>query len=640
MQPGIGRRSALCSLPMSGNTEEVRLARIALQRILTNLHVLDALPERSKLLAVDAELPVHTVLNAVLGEQHLGPQRQPPRTIAEGGTVQLRREGGGASTELPPPPCRGSVLPSLPSDVLAEVCDCTWSTGGNSGPGASCSSAPAPVTPEDGTDERTPSIRRWTSLDDGWGLGDPMQDLEKMPMGMPVTVGELADFLVHACEDGSGAEPTPEEGAAAPSRRWAQPVAASANAAAEQRDSLPTEAVGGTDVLEWSLACWRAQRLRLLGHEEAELPLRGRIDVQDRPDVSGQVWVHLVPGAPPRPILCTDDPEASLMKAVELLLAYPELDALPIVSPVRGTVVAHLTLSYCLAYMLSRLCGSELLPLVNLSVCGAQEGVDEDGMPVHRVFSSASVPPSGRVEGWAERPLSSVSRQPAWVLQHSQPVRDLLLFFARTSHSGIPVVEDGGGGGGVLGLLSRRDFLHFLDLGLQFARSTSSSDEGNDSLPPSSDAAISFDANAPVKLMLDALQRFRPRSAEDGAGAGAAPASAAAPPQATPTFPSGEATLGAPSGTPGIVGATLIYEQRLPLKVLLLQVLAAENRKLLFVKDVGNGCPPKLLRVIAVSDVWRLLVGWEREAREDHSRNGAPNGSLPSAEEPLQASDM
>jgi len=361
--------------------------------------------------------------------------------------------------------------------------------------------------------------------------------------------------------------------------------------------------------------------------------------VQDRPDVSGQVWVHLVPGAPPRPILCTDDPEASLMKAVELLLAYPELDALPIVSPVRGTVVAHLTLSYCLAYMLSRLCGNELLPLVNLSVCGVQEGADEDGMPVHRVFSNSSVPASGRVESWAERPLSSVSRQPAWVLQHSQPVRDLLLFFARTYHSGIPVVEDGGGGGGVLGLLSRRDLLHFLDLALQFARSTSSSDEGNDSCgPPSWDSAVCFDANAPLKLMLDALQRFRPRSAEDGAGAGT-PATAVTAPQVVPLLASGEA-LGAPAGTPGIVGATLVYEQRLPLKVLLLQVLAAENRKILFVKDVGNGCPPKLLRVIAVSDVWRLLVGTEREAREDQFRSGAPNGSVPSQEEPLQATDM
>mmetsp|Transcript_69505 Transcript_69505/g.137473 ORF Transcript_69505/g.137473 Transcript_69505/m.137473 type:complete len:613 (+) Transcript_69505:92-1930(+) len=612
---------------MSGNTEELRLARLALQRILTNLHVLDALPERSKLLAVDAELPVHTVLNAVLGEQHLGPQRQPPRTTAEGGTAQLRREGSGASTELPPPPCRGSVLPSLPSDVLAEVCEFE--------PAASSSSTATAPPPEDAADERAPSVRRWTSLDDGWGLGDPMQDLEKMPMGMPVTVGELADFLVHACEDGSGAEPTPKDGTTAAPALWAQQAGAGTGVGAEQRDGLRTEAVGGTDVLEWSLACWRAQRLRLLGHGEVELPLRGRIDVQDRPDVSGQVWVHLVPGAPPRPILCTDDPEASLMKAVELLLAYPELDALPIVSPVRGTVVAHLTLSYCLAYMLSRLCGSELLPLVNLSVCGVQEGADEDGMPVHRVFSSASVPPSARVKGWAERPLSSPSRQPAWVLQHSQPVRDLLLFFARTYHSGIPVVEDGGGGGGVLGLLSRRDLLHFLDLGLQFARS---SDEGNDSSgPPSLDATVRFDANAPVKLMLDALQRFRPRPAEEGAGAGSAAASAAVPPQAAPTSTTGEATLGAPAGTPGIIGATLIYEQRLPLKALLLQLLAAENRKLVFVKDVGNGCPPKLLRVISASDVWRLLVGGERE---DQSRSGAPKGSVPSVGEPLQVSDM
>merc|ERR1719277_2790066 len=105
--------------------------------------------------------------------------------------------------------------------------------------------------------------------------------------------------------------------------------------------------------------------------------------VEERPRTAGPVLVHRVPFAPPRPILCTDDPEASLLKAVELLLAYPELDALPVVSPVRCTVVAHLTLSYCLAYMLPRMRGADLAPLAGVLVGGGGGG---GGAPALRKF--------------------------------------------------------------------------------------------------------------------------------------------------------------------------------------------------------------------------------------------------------------
>eukprot|EP00971_Amphidinium_carterae_P206049 4089309-Amphidinium_carterae.1 len=65
-----------------------------------------------------------------------------------------------------------------------------------------------------------------------------------------------------------------------------------------------------------------------------------------------------------------DDPDANILKVVELLLAYPELGALPVVSPSRRTgepptteeqnketLVAHLTLASCLASCLEVLKG-------------------------------------------------------------------------------------------------------------------------------------------------------------------------------------------------------------------------------------------------------------------------------------------
>merc|ERR1719326_1634710 len=97
-----------------------------------------------------------------------------------------------------------------------------------------------------------------------------------------------------------------------------------------------------------------------------------RLFVEEQLRIPGPVLVHRVQQAPPRPILCTDDPEASVLKVVELLLASPELDAVPVVSPVRCTVVAHLTLSYCLAFMLGRLRGPELDALRSMQISAAE----------------------------------------------------------------------------------------------------------------------------------------------------------------------------------------------------------------------------------------------------------------------------
>mmetsp|Transcript_100848 Transcript_100848/g.217733 ORF Transcript_100848/g.217733 Transcript_100848/m.217733 type:complete len:600 (+) Transcript_100848:66-1865(+) len=572
--------------PDGDGEASLREARAFLRGLLAGLHVLDALPERSRMLAVDAELPVHAVLATVLGEQH--PRPHPSSQIfsglpgspaagaptgasgGPGGMVgQMRREGGaGASTtataeEQPPPLACGVVSPSLPSNVLAEVCEFDPCGAANEAAKVKDSKE------EEGADDKQSGVRRqWTSPDDGWGMHSSMtmQDLEKMPMGMPVTVGELADFLAHACVTAPGAE---GGSTSVGSKRWADPV----GGAAEKDGGKSAPAA---DMLDWSLTQWRAYRLKLRNAEDPKSPKASkagkdgddeestaRLFVEERPRGGGPVLVHRVPSAPPRPILCTDDPEASLLKAVELLLAYPELDALPIVNPLRCTVVAHLTLSYCLAYTLGRMRGSELAPVANLAIGHEAPG----GVPAQRKFESSKG--KGAADTWATR-TTPEARPPPWVLSSTQPLRELLAFFASMPHSGVPIVEDGATGG-VLGLLSRRDLLHFLDLSMQSARRPSE-EEGE---------RIDFDVAAPIEVMLEALKKFRGAGLEEEASNGG-------------------------------VGASLIFEKEITLKALALRVLLAENRKLLFVQEVDSKAP-RLMRVLSVTDVWGLLIGSEQE---------------------------
>lgn len=409
----------------------------------------------------------------------------------------------------------------------------------------------------------------------------PMQDLEKMPMGMPVTVGELADFLGHACEQ-RPAEGAAKNGSDSGPERWADRVG---DEAADKDEAAALPPAPSADMLDWSLAQWRSHCLKRRGEDAAKAECTAstsRLTVEERPR-GGPVLVHQVPLAPPRPILCTDDPEASLLKAVELLLAYPELDALPIVSPVRCTVVAHLTLSYCLAYMLPRMRGSDVLPLGTLPVSAAV-----DGAPTFRKFDAKA----SKAESWADTRSSQALQAPV-VLTQSQTLRELLAFFTQTHHSGVPVVEENGCGG-VLGLLSRRDMLSYLDLAMQSARRCA---EGQGVVPEAD--RVELDMGTSAEVVLTTLRRFRHLPADE-AGSGA--------------------------------GAMLVHDKELTLKAAILRLLAADNRKLLFVRDGGSGQAPRLLRVVSVSDLWRLLLG----DAEDFQDVTKPSGN----EEQLVAQDV
>lgn len=647
-------------------SEEVRNARAALRRLLAGLHVLDVLPERSRMLAVDAELPVHGVLATVVSEQHPRPQAaQAPRAggprragglpgsprggsedrwadarggggrqTDDGSGALMRREGSvAASEELPgaAPLCCGFPPPSLPSNVLAEVCEFD--------PASPQGDAAREPAAEEKAEESQPAVRRWTSPDDGWGMQQPMQDLEKMPMGMPVTVGEIADFLISACTESAAGAPGEGKNASQEAGslwRWMDSSSTGDVKSGGKAGEKGDPALAG-DMLDWSLAQWRAHRLKMYGAKDSkdtgpsadtDEP-QTRIFVEEL-SVVGPVLVHRVPPAPPRPILCTDNPEASLLKAVQLLLAYPELDALPIVSIVRCTVVAHLTLSYCLAYMLSRLRGTELLPLSELPVCGSGGG--NGGVPAQRLYDSAVA--AGSSEAWAERKhpatapsaaMAAAPPSPPWVLSRSQPMRELLMFFARSHHTGVPIVEDGADGG-VLGYISRRDFLQFLDLAMQSAARRSEdggvasgcegdATSGDTEEKPGQDEDIVFDILAPVEVILNTLRRYRVRD------------EVPAEPRFTAPTPDllrqHELTLAA-SGTlhpdskkskkmeerERTTGAGLVFEKELALSRIMLRVLDADNRKLLFVKEAASESDaPKLLRLLSVSDVWLQLLG-------------------------------
>jgi len=574
--------------------EAVREARASLRRLLDGLHVLDALPERSRMLAVDAELPVHAVLSMVLAEQHPqptvlkaapGPDEQSQALLR----APMRREGqmvGGLDPDSGKLFC-GVVSPILPSNVLAEVCGFEVSSASQEAcdqqqqqqqqeQAAAQTTTPAPSQSEDNGLDRQPSVRRqWTSVDDGWGMhlsSIPMQDLAKMPMGMPVSVGELADFLSRACPSSSSEDPSSKQtkNGSEESGRWADPVSgAPQDASSKDKEGDPSSSsVAGTSsssMLDWSLAHWRAERLKrqdkAKGDGDSPTPSVG-LCVEDRPRI-GPVVVHQVPSAPPRPILCIDDPEASILKAVQLLLAYPELDALPIVCRTRCTVVAHLTLSYCLAYILPRMRGADLLPLGDITVKGSAVGTS-----AFRKFDSKAA----KSESWAEK-LSEVGQAPL-VLTQQHTVRDLLVFFVNTSYSSAPIVEENGSGG-LLGLVSRRDLLNYLDLGLQTVKRT-----GDTSRPLAESEAVKLDLGLTMEGLLAVLRRCRRTSLDE-----------------------------APSA--GFGGGVVDDKKELSLKAAILSILDADNRKLLFVED--SGATRKLKALVAATDLWRLLLGNDQD---------------------------
>mmetsp|Transcript_66167 Transcript_66167/g.123492 ORF Transcript_66167/g.123492 Transcript_66167/m.123492 type:complete len:573 (-) Transcript_66167:114-1832(-) len=538
----------------------LKAAKRAVRQLLGGVHITDVLVERSRVLVVDAELPVHNVISTVLQEQHgrtrsrasstssglITPMAGGMSTFAEGGMSRERdRSAGGgmvrggmcrdsalpdlddddAASESAPNVTLGVVSAALPSDLLAEVCDFEL-----------CKRKPTEPAAEE---ESVSSQRRWTSPDDGWGVqaAASLQDLARMlPMSKPFTIGEMASFLLKAmasCDEGED---------------------------------------GG--LLSSSIARWRSQAAggEVRPTESASAP---HLVVEEKSRVGGSAVLHVVDGAPQRPILSLDDPEATLLRAVELLLGYPEVSAIPVVSQPRCAVVAHVTLPVCLMALTTRLRGSaDVRPLIELPV----RGKDEAGAcQEQKKLQSASEPGDGK--RWAEHlaPAPDGVLRPLQVFDEQQPLSDLLAFFQDSTFSKAPVVNSNGG---IIGVVSRRDLLCYLDLAMQYVRPESD----DEAMARARADPVTFKASLPLKEVCEALQRH---PVEFDAGS-----------------TDGE---GAADKKPKWLGASVVQEAELPLKAALLRILTAENCTLLFAESEGSE-NPQLTRMVTVSDLWRIIL--------------------------------
>merc|ERR1711957_528950 len=114
------------------------------------------------------------------------------------------------------------------------------------------------------------------------------------------------------------------------------------------------------------------------------------------------------------------------------------------------------------------------------------------------------------------------------------------------------------------------------------------------------------------EVVLETLWRFRGAAEEASATAANTTSTPGAEDEKKPTVAWSEKSCSTGAGT----GALFVYEEELTLKVLLLRLLNAENRKILFGEAGKNGSPPRLLRVLSVSDVWLLLIGNDLGAGE------------------------
>mmetsp|Transcript_18258 Transcript_18258/g.42722 ORF Transcript_18258/g.42722 Transcript_18258/m.42722 type:complete len:570 (-) Transcript_18258:118-1827(-) len=533
-------------------------ARNSMRQLLAGIHISDLLAERSRVLVVDSELAVHNIFAIVLQEQH-GRARGRANTTssglitpmagglsgfaaegmsrdrdrgADGGMMQRGRMSREAfpglddpePSESGPPVTMGVVAPSLPSDLLAEVFDFELSK--------------KPAAETAGEDDAA-SFRRWTSSDDGWGVqaAASLQDLARMlPLGMPFCISEMAVFLSKAID-------------------------------AAGKDGEECE------MFNWSLSRWRSQMLQ--GQSASGSTSEARLILEERGRGGIPVVLHEVASAPPRPLLSIDDPEASLLRAVQLLLAYPEVSGIPIVSPLRCSVVAHLTLSACLMALVSRLRGGSLRSLLELPV----HAKDDSGAAQETKRYGDGSAKDKSDSRWAEVAPPPGKFRPLQVLDESQPLSDLLTFFQKSPVSKAPIVN---ASGGVVGVMGRRDLLSYLDLAMQYAKADSDDAECFGSSRPSADPVV-FQASTTLKEVCEALQRH-PVESEEGAHDGEGPA----------------------VKSPKWLGACIIYEEQLPLKTALIRILAAENRTLLFAEK-GDSCP-KINRLLTVSDVWHIIM--------------------------------
>lgn len=354
---------------------------------LAKIHVVEMLPERSTVCTFDASLPIYEMISTLVAVSHRPLEAWLSDKASE---AEARRK-------VEP------VAASLASNVLAEICEFSEEKS---------------ELREENEDGNSPQRRSWTGPNDGWGCHPKIEGETMGWLQMPFTVQELAEFLAYSsseCEDGS--------------------------------------------MLDWDLSRWRKLKEESQGAdaygEEQILSRHGSL-LTELPSPSSakdregswpstlSTLVQRAGGAPPRPMLRIDEPESTFLRAVELLLMHPELNALPVVSMIQRTVVAHLTLAACMAMLVQQFRGKSVEPLGELML---------PDTPQDFVLWKDT----------REALIAGEELDGDCVVLHADndSLRDLLDFFAQTNYTAAPVVTDGNV---LVGVLGRRNLLQFLDL--------------------------------------------------------------------------------------------------------------------------------------------------------------------------------
>eukprot|EP00392_Amoebophrya_sp_AT5.2_P005992 g6002.t1 len=143
------------------------------------------------------------------------------------------------------------------------------------------------------------------------------------------------------------------------------------------------------ETAEQSLDKWREENFNLLCGPSRARPSRTSERSKIVPENSKKktVMYHVDGRTPPRPMLCVDDRDATVLRAIELLLTYPDLNALPIVNPSTATVVAHVTLGQLLAYTAIQTRDPAMSALAEIEVTARTTG----GNLVYRQSTNASL---------------------------------------------------------------------------------------------------------------------------------------------------------------------------------------------------------------------------------------------------------
>jgi len=517
--------------------------------ILQKVHVVDILPERSTVCTVDSGLPIYEILTSLLAICH----RSREAWQSDNPTTENAAN---------PPIQAEPVATFLSSNILAEVCEFspedsqsaaspTVSSPAASGHKRQRSDRPsgessAGEAAEEDDDTGTGQHRNWTGIDDGWGQAqgsptvgvtepevasskeDPYDllfdkfrnEAEGEAMGwlqMPFTVTELAEFLLHSLS-------------------------------------------GDGSILDWDLSHWRRYKEESIlkkngirgrslrqGSLFTELPLSPQTSDQPNLIPSPSTLMQLIQGGsvPPRPMLRIEDPESTFLRAVEILLAHPELSALPVVSMVQRTVVAHLTLSQCLALLLQHFRGEEIAPLAEITLSETPQHIlrwqNEKQSEV--LASKDGVPKDSCICMDADK----------------DTLRDLLEFFSKTNFTAVPIITENNF---LIGVIGRRNLLQLLDISMESSYRVQSKQAN-----PGED--IPFDVTWPLRQVIETLERYTP-------------------PNNNRFFGTGFTT------------------EILPLSILLCEILLSDNHKVVVVEPHGEHAV--LRQFIHVDEVMRTLL--------------------------------